>query len=72
MKTLALLRAGLVCTRQALAQSLEQESIFALAKLYFVTVNLKTGETVFTNTYAEHLKAVEQWLDWMRENPGYD
>jgi UPF0755 protein len=40
--------------------------------LYFVTVNLKTGETVFTNTYAEHLKAVKQWLDWMRENPGYD
>lgn len=39
---------------------------------YFVTVNLATGETVFTNTYAEHLKAVSQWLAWMRENPGYD
>lgn len=40
--------------------------------LYFVTVNLKTGETVFTETYAEHLVAVKQWLTWMRENPGYD
>jgi UPF0755 protein len=40
--------------------------------LYFVTVNLKTGETVFTETYAEHLVAVKQWLAWMRENPGYD
>ena len=39
---------------------------------YFVTVNLATGETVFTNTYAEHQKAVRQWLAWMRENPGYD
>lgn len=39
---------------------------------YFVTVNLETGETVFTNTYAEHQKAVRQWLAWMRENPGYD
>ncbi len=40
--------------------------------LYFVTVNLATGETVFTNTYAEHQKAVRQWLAWMRENPGYE
>lgn len=40
--------------------------------LYFVTVNLKTGETVFTESYAEHLVAVKQWLAWMRENPGYD
>lgn len=39
---------------------------------YFVTVNLATGETVFTNTYADHQKAVRQWLAWMRENPGYD
>ncbi len=39
---------------------------------YFVTVNLATGETVFTNTYAEHQKAVRQWLAWMRENPGYE
>lgn len=40
--------------------------------LFFCTVNLKTGETVFSETYAEHQKAVRQWLAWMRENPGYD
>ena len=40
--------------------------------LFFCTVNLKTGETVFSVTYAEHQKAVRQWLAWMRENPGYD
>ena len=40
--------------------------------LYFCTVNLKTGETVFSTTYAEHLKAVAQWLKWMKENPGWD
>lgn len=40
--------------------------------LFFCTVNLKTGETVFSETYAGHQKAVRQWLAWMRENPGYD
>lgn len=40
--------------------------------LYFCTVNLKTGETVFSTTYSEHLKAVAQWLKWMKENPGWD
>jgi UPF0755 protein len=40
--------------------------------LFFCTVNLKTGETVFSETYADHQKAVRQWLAWMRENPGYD
>lgn len=40
--------------------------------LYFCTVNLKTGETVFSNTYAEHGKAVTQWRKWMTENPGYE
>lgn len=40
--------------------------------LYFCAVNLKTGETVFSNTYAEHAKAVEQWRKWMLENPGYE
>ena len=40
--------------------------------LYFVSVNLETGETVFTETYEQHLKAVSQWLKWMRENPGYE
>ena len=40
--------------------------------LFFCTVNLKTGETVFSETYADHQKAVRQWLAWMSENPGYD
>jgi UPF0755 protein len=36
--------------------------------LYFVSVDLRTGETVFSETYAEHLRAVEQWLSWCRES----
>lgn len=40
--------------------------------LYFCAVNLKTGETVFSNTYAEHEIAVAKWRQWMRENPGYE
>jgi UPF0755 protein len=39
---------------------------------YFCTINLETGETVFSETYAQHQVAVEQWLAWMRENPGYE
>lgn len=37
--------------------------------MYFVTVNLDTGETVFTTTAAEHEQAVEQWRSWCRDNP---
>lgn len=37
--------------------------------LYFVTVNLDTGETVFTSTYSEHEKAVAQWQAWCSDNP---
>ena len=40
--------------------------------LYFCAINLKTGETVFSNTYAEHQAAVRQWQAWMRANPGYE
>ena len=40
--------------------------------LYFCAINLKTGETVFSNTYAEHQVAVRQWQAWMRANPGYE
>jgi len=40
--------------------------------LYFVSVNLKTGETVFSNTYAEHERAVEVWRKWLRENPSWN
>ncbi|NLA10193.1 MAG: endolytic transglycosylase MltG [Microbacteriaceae bacterium] len=36
---------------------------------YFVTVNLNTGETVFTTTAAEHEAARKQWIQWCRENP---
>ncbi|NLT25629.1 MAG: endolytic transglycosylase MltG [Microbacteriaceae bacterium] len=40
--------------------------------LYFVSVNLDTGETVFSETYEQHLEAVDRWLAWMEENPGWD
>ncbi|MDA8579376.1 endolytic transglycosylase MltG [Pontimonas sp.] len=36
--------------------------------LYFVSIDLRTGETVFSNTYAQHLVAVDQWLSWCRES----
>jgi UPF0755 protein len=36
--------------------------------LYFVAVDLRTGETVFSETYQQHLRAVEQWLAWCRES----
>lgn len=36
--------------------------------LYFVTVNLDTGETLFTDNYDEHLINVEQLNQWQREN----
>ena len=37
--------------------------------LYFVTVNLETGETVFSTTYEEHQAAIEQWDAWCKANP---
>lgn len=40
--------------------------------LYFVTVNLDTGETVFSTTYAEHEKAVKQWQQWCAANDSAD
>lgn len=39
--------------------------------LYFVTVNLDSGETTFSTTFAEHQVAVAQWQAWMREHPEY-
>jgi len=36
--------------------------------VYFVSVDLRTGETVFSRTYAEHLVAVDQWIKWCRES----
>ncbi len=39
--------------------------------LYFVTVDLDTGETVFSDTFAEHEEAIQQWDQWCQENrPG--
>jgi UPF0755 protein len=37
--------------------------------LYFVTVNLNTGETVFTNSIDDHNRAVAQWQAWCTDNP---
>lgn len=40
--------------------------------LYFVSVNLKTGETIFSETFAQHEAAVEVWRKWLRENPEWN
>lgn len=39
--------------------------------LYFVTWNLETGETIFSNTWEEHEQAVAKWQAWMAEHPEY-
>ena len=39
--------------------------------LYFVTVNLATGETVFSTTEAEHEKAAARFHAWLKAHPGY-
>ncbi|MGN7189714.1 endolytic transglycosylase MltG [Curtobacterium sp. SAFR-003] len=39
--------------------------------LYFVTVNLDTGETVFSDTLAQHDAAVAQFRAWLRAHPEY-
>jgi len=36
---------------------------------YFVTVNMDTGETIFTKTYDEHLGYVEQMQKWCEAHP---
>ncbi|WP_438352971.1 endolytic transglycosylase MltG [Microbacterium sp. CJ88] len=38
--------------------------------LFFVTVNLNTGETIFSVTADEHQVAVNQWRQWCTDNPG--
>ncbi|MFV0407402.1 MAG: endolytic transglycosylase MltG, partial [Propioniciclava sp.] len=35
--------------------------------LFFVTVNLETGETEFNDTYEGHLQSVEKWQQWCRD-----
>jgi uncharacterized YceG family protein len=39
--------------------------------LYFVTVDLESGKTVFSDTYDQHLVAVEQFRSWLRAHPDY-
>ncbi|MFF2270693.1 endolytic transglycosylase MltG [Agromyces sp. NPDC058136] len=39
--------------------------------LFFVTWNLDTGETIFSEAVEEHDAAVEKWLAWMEEHPEY-
>ena len=40
--------------------------------LYFVSINLITGETIFSETLAEHERAAEVYRQWLRDNPNYD
>lgn len=37
--------------------------------LYFVTVNLDTGETLFTTNYEDHERGVTQWQQWCSAHP---
>jgi UPF0755 protein len=39
--------------------------------LFFVTVNLQTGETVFSTTDKQHEKAAAQFRRWLRAHPTY-
>ena len=39
--------------------------------LFFVTVNLATGKTVFSNTLAEHDKAAAEFSRWLAAHPSY-
>ncbi len=38
--------------------------------LYFVTVNLDTGETLFASTYEEHQKNVKKFQKWCNDHSG--
>lgn len=40
--------------------------------IYFVTVDQVTGETIFSQTYEEHQRGVEQFRQWCSDHPGYD
>ncbi|MFM7014043.1 MAG: endolytic transglycosylase MltG [Actinomycetota bacterium] len=39
--------------------------------LYFVTINLESGETKFSQTFAEHERYVKLLRQWEAENPGW-
>jgi UPF0755 protein len=38
--------------------------------LYFVTVNMNTGETQFSTTYEEHQQGIQKMRAWCKANPG--
>jgi UPF0755 protein len=38
--------------------------------LYFVTVDMSTGETQFSTTYEEHQQAIKKMQAWCKANPG--
>lgn len=40
--------------------------------LYFVSINLISGETIFSETLAAHEKAAELYRQWLRDHPDYD
>lgn len=40
--------------------------------LYFCAINLATGQTVFSNTLAEHEAAVAEFQKWIQENPSWN
>lgn len=39
--------------------------------LFFVTVNLETGRTVFSTTLAQHDKAAAEFARWLKANPDF-
>jgi UPF0755 protein len=39
--------------------------------MFFVTWNLDTGETIFSETADEHAAGVDIWIAWMDEHPEY-
>lgn len=39
--------------------------------LFFVTVNLETGETIFSTTDKQHEKAAAQFQRWLKAHPSY-
>jgi UPF0755 protein len=39
--------------------------------LYFVTIDLRSGETMFTNTYSQHEQYVKVLRQWEKDNPDW-
>ena len=39
--------------------------------IFWVTINLATGETIFTDTYADHQRYVAVLREWQAANPGF-